>query len=545
MGTEKALDQGRKAYQQQVWGEAYTLLSNADKEASLAPENLELLAVAAYLVGKFNECYDIWTRAHNDYLNNDNIVGAIRCAFWMGFTLLNKGESARGGGWIARARTLLEEGQLDCVERGYLLLPVALRCLGEGDPKGSLVNLEQAGKIGDRFRDPDLMTLTRLGRGQALVRLGSVREGATLLDEAMAAVDSGEVSPIVVGIVYCAVIETCLEIYDLSRAQEWTEALNDWCSSQPQLVPYRGQCLIRRSEIMQLHGTWSKAINEASRAIEYLTKPKGEPAASAAYYQLGELYRLRGDFIKAEEAYRQASKWGRKPQPGLALLRLAQGQVDVAKKSIESALNEARNIKMRARILPAYTEIMLTANDGDKAGIAANELIEIATGFNAPLMDAIAAHAEGAVSLSEGNNQDALEKLRHAWTIWEQLEAPYEIARVRFLIGKAYTKLGDGDTAALEFEAAWATFHELGAIPDIMRIDEYFDTKSSERTHGLSKRELEVLRLIANGKTNKAIANELFISERTVERHVSNIFDKLNVSSRSAATAYAYKKQLI
>jgi DNA-binding CsgD family transcriptional regulator len=224
---------------------------------------------------------------------------------------------------------------------------------------------------------------------------------------------------------------------------------------------------------------------------------------------------------------------------------VAQGQVDVAKKSVESALNEARNIKMRARILPAYTEIMLTANDGGKAGIAVNELIEIANGFNAPLMDAIAAHAEGAASLSEGNHQDALEKLRHAWTIWEQLEAPYEIARVRLLMGKVYTKLGDEDSAALEFEAARSTFHELGAIPDIIRIDEYFDTKSSDSTHGLSKRELEVLRLIANGKTNKAIANELFISERTVERHVSNIFDKLNVSSRSAATAYAYKKQLI
>jgi DNA-binding CsgD family transcriptional regulator len=459
----------------------------------------------------------------------------------LGFTLLNRGEYARGGGWISQAGSLLANDQLECVERGYLLLPLALKALSEGDAERSFGKFEQIGEIANSFKDPDLRTLSRLGKGQALIRLGEIQTGVKCLDEAMAIVDSGILSPIVVGIVYCAVIETCLEIFDLSRAQEWTGALSDWCTSHPHLVPFRGQCLTRRSEIMQMHGEWQ----EAKHAVEILSKPKGEPAAGSAFYQLGELHRLHGDFIKAEEAYLEANRFGRKPQPGLALLRLAQGRIETAKTSIQQVMNEAKKLKVRSTSLPAYIEIMIAAKDYENARDGVQELVKISNDLNAPLLIAKAAYAEGSLLRSEGNAQKALECLSKAYSIWETLKSPYEIARTRVLIGMASREIGDEEAANMELDTAHRTFSELNAISDINRIKELLRDKKIIKPGGLTKRELEVLQLIANGKTNRNIANELYISERTVERHVSNIFNKLNVSSRSAATAYAYKQQLI
>lgn len=545
MAREELLERAQNAFRQQAWKEAYTLLYQADKDNGLKPEDLEILAETTYLLGKFNDSNDIWSRAHNDYLKNDKIEPAVRCAFWLGFTLLNKGESARGSGWIARARSLLNEAQIDSVVQGYLLLPDALMYIKKGDPESSFDTFEQAGKIGKKFQDNNLMTLSRLGRGQTLIRSGKVEEGISLLDEAMVAVESGEIAPIPAGIIYCAVIEACLEIFDLGRAHEWTESLNDWCSSQPHLVPFRGNCLIRRSEIKQLRGEWPDAIKEAQRAIELLSKPKGEPAAGAAYYQLGELQRVGGDFELAEEAYRQASKWGRNPQPGLALLRLAQGQVESAEASIQRTMEEAKNQRTRALALSAYVEVMLSSDNIQEARKAVNELMDISRVLNAPLLTAIATRAEGIVLHAEGDLQSALVKLRNAWNLWEKIKSPYEAARTRFFIGMACQEAGDHDTAKLEYEAAKWTFKQLRAKPDIVRVDSIMNKKMKGKNSGLTKRELEVLQLIADGKSNKAIANELFISERTVERHVSNIFTKLDVSSRSGATAYAYKHDLI
>lgn len=545
MINKKTLERGREAFRQRAWQDAYNQLSDADMESPLDVEDLELLATAAYLTGNLAESNGIWSRTHTLYLKGGNTERAVRCAFQIGFALFHKGDYARGGGWIARARSLLDECPVGCVEEGYLLLPLALQSLREENPKRALATFEQAGQIGDRFRDRDLKTLSRLGRGQALVRLEEARAGVALLDEAMAAVDAGEISPIFAGIIYCAVIETCLEIFDLNRAHQWTEALSEWCDAQPQLIPFRGECLVRRSVVMQLHGEWSQAIEEANKATEFLTKSISEPGTSAAFYQFGELHRLRGGFEKAEEAYRQAIQWGQKTNPGLALLRLAQGHINTAKTSIESVIKETTNPKNRLSILTAYIEIMLATNNPQRARQAADELVDIANGLNAALLKALATKEDGAVLLYEGETQKALVKLRNAWSIFEELAAPYEIARIRVLIGKAYQALGDMDTAKMEFEAAKSTFRQLGAIPDISRVDSFLTTKRTGNSHRLSHRELEVLRQVAQGLTNKAIADELFISERTVERHVSNIFTKLDVSSRSAVTAYAYEHQLI
>ena len=545
MTTSTILERGRESFKKHNWKDAFAQLSAADRESPLQPEDLELLAIAAYLTGNDTESIDSLTRAHHDYLKNGNVEKSVLCTFWLGMQLMDKGERARGSGWFARGQRLIDGRQIDCVEKGLFLIPVGLRNLGGGNPVSAYAAFEEAASIGDRFNDPDLMTFGKLGRGQALIHQNKITEGVPLLDEAMIAVESGEVSPIVVGIVYCAVIETCQKIYDLRRAQEWTGVLSRWCESQPDLVPYRGQCLVRRAEIMQLHGDWSEARDEADRACSLLTQPSGGPAAGAAFYQQAELYRLCGEFDKAEAAYREAGKWGKKPQPGLALMRLAQGQLESAKTSIRNAIDEVQNHIQRSKILPAFVEIMIAADEINEARTAAEELTKIAQDYDVPFLHALAAQSMGAVTLSEGDIRSALGLLQKAWKNFHELEAPYDTARTRMLIGTAYRKLGDNDTADIEFEAARFVFRQLNAKPDLKRADAYMQTSSDQSGHGLTLRELQVLRLIAAGDTNKTIAGKLFISERTVDRHVSNIFNKLNVSSRAAATARAYKQHLV
>ncbi len=541
MTAADALDRGRESFGRQAWGNAFAQLSAKDRERPLEAEDLERLAVAAYMVGKDDNCAEAWTRAHHLYLRRRDSAAASRCAFWQACGLYFKGEMAPAMGWVARGRHVLEAAEEDCVEQGWLLFLTALPIMFQGDPEKAHSDFVQAGRIAERFADPDVMTLSRLGRGQSLIMQQETTEGMALLDELMVAVVSGEVSPIVAGIAYCAVIDLCQTLFDLRRAREWTAALSRWCDSQPDLVPYRGNCLVHRCEIFQLQGAWSDALEAAERACEWLSGPTAWDSLGSAFYQLGEIERLRGEFPKAEEAYRQASQAGREPEPGMSLLRLAQRRVDVAVVAIRRVWDEARDPMSRSRMLPAYVEIMLAAKDVGAASGAAVELAQIAGELNAPFLHAVATHAAGAVLLAEGDIQAALARLRFAYAAWRELDAPYYAARVRVLIGVACRELGDGDSAEMELEAARRVFEELGAAPGLERVREL--TRSS--AGGLTARELEVLALVASGKTNRAVATELFLSEKTVARHVSNIFTKLGLSSRSAATAYAYEHGLI
>jgi ATP/maltotriose-dependent transcriptional regulator MalT len=525
-----------------AWDDAYRQLSASEKEAPLGLEDLERLAMAAHLTGRDEECAEAWARAHNEALGQGEDARAARYAFWLGFGFFIRGEMSRGAGWLARAQRVLDDGHLDCAERGYLLVPTALGCLEAGNPAGALTTFEKAAEIGVRFHDSDLMALGRLGRGQALIDLGRRAQALALLDEAIVAVSAGEVSPIVVGVVYCAAIEACQDLFDLRRAREWTAALSQWCDAQPELVPYRGQCLVHRAEIMALHGAWLDAGEETRRACERLA---GEPAVGAAYYQQAELHRLRGRHREAEDAYRLASRWGREPQPGLSLLRLAQGQLDAAQATIRRVVDEAKGTIARAKVLGPYIEILIAVGDVTSARDAAEELCAMAGLLDAPFLNAVAAHAMSAVLIAEGDARGALPVLRKAWAAWSDLEAPYETARVRVLIGRACRQLGDLDTADMEFDAARLGFQQLGAIDELVKLEALAGKVPPQGLGGLTAREMEVLTLVAAGRTNRDISAVLVISEHTVARHLQNIFAKLGVPSRTAATAFAFEHHLV
>lgn len=544
------LQRGRLAYERCEWRTAWEHLARADDRTRLAPADLQRLAVSAFLIGRDDDYVAALEQSHLLQQEEGDAPGAARSAFWLGFHLADHGEMARASGWFGRAGRLLETTGEDQVERGYLLLPAGLQHFSAGDPEGAQRIAAEAVAIAQRFGDRDLLALAVHMQGRALIAAGSVEAGLALLDEAMVAVATDELFPPVTGLIYCSVIGACRSVYALGRAREWTAALADWCERQPDMVAYTGECRVYRSELLQLRGNWDDAREEARRAVERFSGDAG-PAASLAHYQQGEVHRLLGEFAAAEAAYRAASRAGRPPQPGLALLRLAQGSAEAAAAAIRRAMAETEEPLRRARLLPAHIEIMLATGDIDEARRACSELEAVAGRYGSAALGTMVAHARGAVALGAGEAGAALPYLRVACRDWQALEAPYEAARARLFLGLACREVGDDEGAALEIDAARTAFERLGAAPDVARLDalaggraETSAGRGAGHAHGLTPRELEVLSLVATGRTNRAIAMELFISEKTVARHLSNIFTKLGLSSRSAATAYAYEHDL-
>jgi len=540
------LERGREAYARRAWQDAYTALAAADRTTPLPAPDVERLAWAGALTGRGDDVVGLLERLFEAHVEADRHAPAARAAFWLSMRLFAYGEPGRANGWLARSRRLVACVGQDCVEEGYLLLPVAQRRLAAGDWQAAHDAAAPAAEIGARFGDGDLTAFARSMQGRALMLHGRIDAGLTLIDEAMVAVTSGELSPMITGLIYCSAIAVCHEVYVLDRAREWTAALAGWCDAQPQLAMFTGTCFVHRAQVKQLAGAWSEAIVEAKRVSDRASGTSDAAAGGAALYQQAEIHRLRGELAAAERAYRAANELGHEPQPGLALLRLAQGGPDLAARAIQGVLGRATDPFLRARLLPAAVEIFLAADKGDRARRACEDLETLAAGFDTPVLGAIVAQARGALLLATGDAAGALASLRRAFAVFRQVDAPYLAARVRLLSAAACHALGDEDAVALELEAARPVFERLHAAPDLAQLDALRGERAgAARPRGLTARELEVLRLVAAGETNRTIARRLFLSEKTVDRHVSNIFAKVDARSRAAATAFAYEQKLV
>lgn len=542
MSVETGIDQGRSAFRENRWTEAFQNFRHADQRGGLPAADLERLATAEILTGNTAAGLDTLTRAHEEFLVVGDVTGAARCAGWMGMQLMFRGELAQAGGWFARGRRLADELAEPGAVQGLLLLPEGLGKLYGGDPAGALQVFSQVADFGQKFQDKDLSALGLLGTGQATLMLGHPDEGLRMFDEVMVAVTAGELSPVPSGIIYCAVIGNCHLAFDLARALQWTAALDRWCGGRPDMVTFSGQCQSHRAELFRLHGAWAEALDAAVVAQDRAMQ--GDPQALyGGWYQQAEVQRLTGDYAAADVSYRQAAKSGYEPQPGLALLSLARGDVQQAQAMIRRAASVA-DTATRRHLLPALVEIELAVPDADAARRSADELTAFAREYPMPMVRAVAAQAEGTVLLSEGDPAGAAQVLRLAWNLWLELGVPYEAARCRVLIGRACRLLGDESSAVMDFEAAHADLLELGAAPAAAWAGALMRQGANEAKGPLSPREMEVLRLVASGEGNRAIAAELYLSEKTVARHISNIFLKLGLSSRAAATRYAFEHGL-
>ncbi len=540
-----SVERGREAFRAKRWSEAARLLSEAEERSPLDPEDYAALTDARFLISPDQAGAEIMGAASQVLLQRGDVRRAARAAFWASATLGRLGEISSSSGWNARGRRLLEDaGMDDSAERGYLLTGAAFAALHGGEFETVFELVRQISAIARRFGDAELLAFVRQLEGRALLLQGDVRSGMAILDEVMITATTTEMSPVLVGLIFCFLIRTAHELHDFGRAREWTAAVERWCLDQPDLDMYRGECQVYRAHVLQVVGEWQRASEQAGSACRAFLRPPPHPAAGFALYELGDLHRLAGDYSQAEQALSQAASHGHPAQPGLALLRFDQGRLDVASASIRRALAETREPLARAAILPAFVEIVLAAGDLDSARDAAAELAETAAQTRSEYLVATAAHAQGAVLLAAGNAGEALPELRRAASVWARLNAAHHAAQTRLLIGRACLELGDQDTARLEIDGAREAFSRLGAEPDARRAKALLSAPARHLPRGLTAREAELLALLATGRSNREIAAQLYISEKTVARHVSNILRKLEVSSRAAATAYALKHGL-
>jgi DNA-binding CsgD family transcriptional regulator len=523
------------------WAETYEALRVRDP-SNLTPREHEQLADAAWWLSKTNESIAARQRAYAGSVANGDDEHAATMAARLSIEHFGRGDPAVGTGWLMKARRHAEEFP-EGAGHGFLLIVEATVARYSGDLPGAQELVGRAAEIARRFPDPDLMAMAIHTQGIVLILLGETDRGVALLDEAMASVVSGQLTPFFTGIVYCNVIGTCLEIADVRRADQWSEAARVWCESLPPGSPFPGMCRINRAEVARLRGAWSEAEAEASRASEELMgfDPMG---AAQAFYETGEIRRRIGNLAGAEECFARAREIGFDPQPGLALLRFSQGKAAAALSALTLAVGTPAESRLQqARLLAALVDVALAVPDLDAATGAADRLADLAEGSGASILQAVAETAAGALRLARGDAPAAVDSLRRVGEMWRDLRLPYEAARARVLLGLALRAAGDEDDAVLELRSASAAFDRLGAIPDRDAATGLLPGTDA-LPGGLSPREAGVLRLVAAGKSNREIAAELAISEHTVARHLQNMFVKLGVSSRSGATAFAFEHDL-
>ncbi len=532
----------REAAERSDWTEVYDLLRDTDP-SQLEARDLEVLADAAWWLCRVEESLEVRRKAYAGYASAGDERRAAYNAWMLSTEFQYVGRPSLSAGWLTRAQRHLS-GEPECVERGYLVLSEAEAAEARGDLDGAVARAHEMVEIGRRCRSPEVVALGQTILGRLLVANGRTAEGLALLDEAMCDVLAGEHEGMVTGWVYCLAVAVCFDLADLRRASEWNDAAMAWCATLPAGTPFHGLCRVHHVELIGLGGDWAGASTEADRACRELMAYHPNMAGES-YYVAGEIRRRMGDLTAAEEAFRRAHELGREPQPGLSLLRLAQGNAAAAAAALRSSLAGGGGSALgRARLLAAQVEVALASGDVEGARAARDELCAIAGASGSALLEAMAATADGAVQLAGHDPAGPLERLRAARALWLELALPYEAARARVLLAAACRAAGDEETARLELGAARSVFERLGSAADVRSVDDLLDPER-ETPANLTGREVEVLRLVAAGRTNREIAAELVLSPHTVARHLNNIFAKLGVSSRAAATAFAYDHDLV
>ncbi len=538
----ETIDAARTAYRRNAWGDATELFLRADAEAALDAPDLEALAWAAGIAARDTEMLAALERLYAHHEAQADHENCARAAFWCGLRNMMIGEVGLGSGWLQRAAKHAEATPPDCVQRGYLILPQVLMHRGKGAYEAAIAAADKALAFGERAGEDDLVALAGSLKGGILFRLGRIDEGYGPIDEAMLLANAGRLSPVVSGAVYCEIVASCCRVLEMVRAREWTAILDAWCRRNPQARAFSGVCQVHRAEVLQLEGNWAEAYAEAKRAGEGLKGTTEKTAMATAAYRRGEILRLRGRLDDAEAEYRLAGEIAIDPQPGLALLRLAQGRPEEAAAMIRRAIETAPDMPRKTTLLPAGIEIFTTCGDLDGAEELCAEMTEIAARFGTEILARVADQGCGSLALARGDAAGAVAALARARRYWSGFGAPYLVARLRVDIARGCAELGDTESAAMELEAAEMTFRELGAGPDLARLRAFRGDRNSD---GLTAREREVLALLAEGGSNREIAEKLGLSPKTVNRHVENIFNKLGVSSRAAAVARGLKSGTI
>lgn len=543
------LRRARDAAAREAWAEAYGLLHRLEPDR-LTPDDCAAFADAAWWTGHVDESIVQRARAYSGFAAADDARRAAYCAWMLFYEHQLAGRSAVAAGWLRRSREQLR-GAPECVEQCYLAWMDAEAAQRRGAFDEAMTLARRMGEIARHCHDRDLYAMSVQARASVLLAQGRVADGLDLLDDAMCAATAGELSAFFTGWIYCLGLQQSMACADLARAAEWTEAAMRWCASMPAENNFRGLCRVHRVEVLELRGDWTRATAEAVRTCEELL-PYERRTAAEAFYVMAEIRRRRGELAAAEQSYERAHELGRDPQPGLALLRLAQGRAEASAAALRPALAERSAGPLeRSRLLAAQVEVTLALGRLDEARAAAGELGRTAEdwrrrcGSEVTVLHAGAAAADGALALAEGDLDRALPALHRACGLWLELDVPYEAAQVRMTLAAAHRAVGDDEGAGMELRAAAQAFRDLGAVPDARRAAALLDALRGRRPGGLTGREIQVLRLVAAGRTNRAIAAELVISEHTVARHLNNIFAKLGVSSRAAATAYTYTHGLV
>lgn len=543
----RAVEQARDAVARQAWAEAYGALRDVDRHR-LPPDDLAALADAAWWTSRIPESIQARTAAYSGYVAQEDQRRAGHCAWMLFYEHQLAGHIAAASGWLRRARRHLS-GQPECVEQCYLVWVEAEEAQRRGAFEEAMSHARRMGEIAERCGSTDLAAMSIQVQAGGLLAQGRIAEGLAVLDEAMCSTVAGELSPFFTGWIYCLGLQQCMACADLERAAEWTDAAMAWCASMPKENNFRGLCRVHRVELLELRGDWPAAASEAAVTCEELL-PWETGMAGEVFCLLGDIQRRRGDLAAAEASYERAHELAHDPQPGLALLWLAQGRAAPAATALRLALAEddtgGPGRLGRSRLLAALVEVSLALGQPAEARTAAEELESAARGWQRrcgsgrTVLHATAAQAGGAVALAEQDVGRSRSLLRRALSLWQELGVPYEAAQVRMILAAADRAAGDDEGARLELRTAHGSFERLGAEPDARRAAALLGSVRGRLPGRLTEREAEVLRLVAAGRTNRAIAAELVISEHTVARHLNNIYAKLDVSSRAAATAYAY-----